>query len=446
MPVSVVIATTLRRAVASQSVRQAIESVRAAGPDAEVVLIVNGAPPDARPAVRAPELRVLHSPTPGISTARNLGAAAARHDTVLFTDDDVLVPPDWAPRMAAALAGGEHVAVAAPVRMVVDGPVTAFMEHERAFDALPLTADRARTLVTANAGYRRDLAPDGPPFDEERHQWAGEDTEFGLRLRAAGGTIRWLADAPVLHVVPDDAAQLVRRAIVAGQGCARIRERYDDLSYYLPSAPQLYESMVDGAPTAWRRCPEIADPAVRHAFATLGVVRQCGMLAGYLRTAGERFGLSIVDLDAAGLAEALGAVFTASPQSPEPADGWPAVPVRFGAPVAAGDPEPPFQAVAAALRRFAPLRPVPWPVQARIGQEDLAWLSRRASRDAVFGRRLAGVDPATWTVPALESLARSVGFTLPEACGYVERAAVAQAPTRLRRWPGAVPPKVGALR
>ena len=135
MPVSVVIATTLRRAVASQSVRQAIESVRAAGPDAEVVLVVNGAPPDARPAVRAPELRVLHSPTPGISTARNLGAAAARHDTVLFTDDDVLVPPDWAPRMAAALAGGEHVAVAAPVRMVVDGPVTAFMEHERDFDA-----------------------------------------------------------------------------------------------------------------------------------------------------------------------------------------------------------------------------------------------------------------------------------------------------------------------
>jgi len=87
VPVSVVIATTLRRAVASQSVRQAIESVRAAGPDAEVVLVVNGAPPDARPAVRAPELRVLHSPTPGISTARNLGAAAARHDTVLFTDD-----------------------------------------------------------------------------------------------------------------------------------------------------------------------------------------------------------------------------------------------------------------------------------------------------------------------------------------------------------------------
>jgi hypothetical protein len=173
------------------------------------------------------------------------------------------------------------------------------------------------------------------------------------------------------------------------------------------------------------------------------------MLAGYLQTAGERFGLSIVDLDAAGLAAALGAAFGASFVAPpaEPAGGWSAVPVRFGV-VGGADPVPPFRAVAAALRRFAPLRPVPWSVQARIGQEDLAWLNRRASRDAALGRRLTGVDPAALTLPVLEALARSVGFMLPEACGYLERTAVADvpAPARVRRWPGAAPAKVGALR
>lgn len=428
MSVSIVIATTLRRAVASQCVRQAIDSARAVGPDAEVILVVNGAPPDARPAVRAPELRVVHSDIPGISRARNLGASVARHDTILFTDDDVLVPPHWARTMAAALADGRHIAVAGPVTMVVEGPVTAFMEHERAFDATPLDADRARTLVTANAGYRRDLAPAGLPFDEDRHMWAAEDTELGLRLReVTGKDIRWVADAPVLHVVPDDVGQLVRRQVTAGRGLAMVHHRYADLVFYLPSAPHVYQSVLGGAPSAWRRCVEVVDPEVRRAYATLAFLRQVAQLAGYLDITGELLGTPVVDLDADGLRDALAAVFTAPP---EPEEGWNAVPIRFGAKDPAdiaATPAPPFRAIAAALREYAPLRRVSFQVQAAASQDDLAWLTRRADRDETLRQRLAGIDLEPLTLNELEVHARAVGFSVPEALGFLERGVLRQA-------------------
>lgn len=45
---------------------------------------------------------VLHEPSPGLSAARNTGVAGVDADYVIFTDDDVSVPPDWLGNYAAA--------------------------------------------------------------------------------------------------------------------------------------------------------------------------------------------------------------------------------------------------------------------------------------------------------------------------------------------------------
>ena len=62
--------------------------------------------------------RYVHSATSGLSRSRNLAIAAASHPTIVFTDDDVVVPPEWFGTIVRALA-------AAGPRSVVTGRVLA---------------------------------------------------------------------------------------------------------------------------------------------------------------------------------------------------------------------------------------------------------------------------------------------------------------------------------
>jgi GT2 family glycosyltransferase len=65
-------------------------------------LIVDNAPSDDRTRLaveyardRDPRFRYALEPTPGLSHARNLGVAEAKHDYLAFTDDDVIVDRRW---------------------------------------------------------------------------------------------------------------------------------------------------------------------------------------------------------------------------------------------------------------------------------------------------------------------------------------------------------------
>ncbi|OAN28649.1 glycosyltransferase family 2 protein [Mycolicibacterium iranicum] len=68
-------------------------------PDFEVVVVDNAARTDATAQVVRclddPRVRLVAEPVPGLSTARNTGLRAARHQVVAFTDDDVVVDPLW---------------------------------------------------------------------------------------------------------------------------------------------------------------------------------------------------------------------------------------------------------------------------------------------------------------------------------------------------------------
>src|SRR5262245_22264091 len=155
MPVSVVIPSTLDSTVLDECVAAAVRSAGAVGPDAEVLLVANRVRGGRPPRFESPMLRVLHSSPDGIATARNTAIAAARHDTILFTDDDLIVAPDWCRRLYDALQEAGCAAVGAPVRTETTGPVTSFMNYDRHFDAPPTDSRYARLLVTASAGYRR---------------------------------------------------------------------------------------------------------------------------------------------------------------------------------------------------------------------------------------------------------------------------------------------------
>jgi glycosyltransferase involved in cell wall biosynthesis len=95
-PISVVVCTRDR----ADALLDALESILLLDyPEFEVVVVDNAARTDATAqAVERlgdPRVRYVPEPVPGLSTARNAGVRAARHELIAFTDDDVVVDRYW---------------------------------------------------------------------------------------------------------------------------------------------------------------------------------------------------------------------------------------------------------------------------------------------------------------------------------------------------------------
>ncbi|MER7275137.1 glycosyltransferase [Dactylosporangium sp. NPDC000244] len=425
------IPTTLERPHVRECVEAALASAALLGPDTEVLLVANRVPAGATYDGPAdPRLRVLRSDPAGVSRARNAGVAAARHDTILFVDDDLVVPPSWCTEMHQALRGG-CAAVGGPVRLRVVGPITAFMNHQRFYDAAPMDGEMGGLLVTANAGYRRDLAPPGPPFDTEHHPHAGEDTDLALRLRAAGRRIGWLAtpSTPVHHV-EENVPALVVRALRDGRSSAHIYARHGLRApvQCLPSPWRVYCASLAGRPDYYRLYGEIDALPVRALFATMSLVLINCLHAAYLHETGRLFDHPLVSVDedalVAELSTALSsAIEAASGVAPEV---WGRLPMSLSPdrvrPTLEG--LVPVAEIAAIFNRHAPRGTTPTrQLFNHLNRGDGAWINRAMNeRDRaaeVWRRLLPRIDEAT--LDTLETEARRAGLTLGDVCGYLDR-------------------------
>ena len=151
----------------------------------------------------------------GAGRARNLGAAGARADVLLFVDADCLPDPElvaghmaWHHRADNLVVVGsrQHLdstgvsaeAVAdgsIDVRRLVKGddpPDEAFAPEDwrrtfyRRTAGLRHGNEAFRSLLTGNCSLRRDRFLEAGGFSTDFHHWGGEDTELGWRLFSAG--------------------------------------------------------------------------------------------------------------------------------------------------------------------------------------------------------------------------------------------------------------------
>lgn len=106
-PMSVVISTRER----PESLRRCLRSFAAVDhPGLEIVVVDNAAATTATRDLLAdefsddPRIRYVAEPRPGLSFGRNCGLAAATHDLVAYTDDDVEVDALWTRVLAATFA------------------------------------------------------------------------------------------------------------------------------------------------------------------------------------------------------------------------------------------------------------------------------------------------------------------------------------------------------
>jgi len=211
MHISILICTRTRAPSLRDTLRS-LSTVRIPDGDTVELIVVDNGSTDATAAVIETEAPGVLSPrwvvekTPGLSNARNAGVAAATGEILLFTDDDVRVPPDWIERMCAPFRRGTVDAVAGGVRLApaLRRPWMTSLHLGALADTSHLRGTSNPRLVGANMALRRSVFEQVPKFDPELGAGPGrygfhEETLFSLQLVEAGGQIADAYDTLVEH-------------------------------------------------------------------------------------------------------------------------------------------------------------------------------------------------------------------------------------------------------
>ncbi len=183
-----------------------------------------------------PTVRFIPTATPvSAAAARNIGVAHSAGELLWFVDADCVAAPD---ALAQLLA---HATAAQPV---VGGAVTfphtdfwTISDNLTAFlGFLPWTPAGERPyLLTGNLLIARSLLAAAGGFDEAFAGAAGEDMEFGLRLRAAGHRLLFVPAAIVLHDHIRSSGRVAWRHLAQyGRAHSLFRQRHKGLDSAAP--------------------------------------------------------------------------------------------------------------------------------------------------------------------------------------------------------------------
>ena len=198
----------------------------------ELIVVDDGATDATRDVAERFGVRVIrHGVRRSLNAARNTGLREARADLIAFVDDDVLVPPGW---LDALVEGAERHpeadAFGGPIRARFEGHAPRGCGREdppiTTLDLGPEDVE-APMVWGANFAVRRSAVERIGEFDESLDRSHGDEEDWLLRLRAAGGRIVYLGAAGLDHRrSPGDSGlgALARAAYHRGRG-ARSSDR-----------------------------------------------------------------------------------------------------------------------------------------------------------------------------------------------------------------------------
>ncbi|MGO3886169.1 MAG: glycosyltransferase family 2 protein [Mycetocola sp.] len=184
-------------------------------------------------------IRYLHEATPGIAAARNRAldhALAEGADALIFIDDDERPSDGWLRELIMAHERFGLAGIAGPVESVFQSEPEPWVSAGRFFERQrPATGTRVQVAATNNLLLNLNtIRAIGVRFDNAFGLVGGSDTLFTRSLVAAGGELRWCAEALVTDVVP---ASRVRRDWV-------IRRAYSSGNYWALTSPIVTEGAV----------------------------------------------------------------------------------------------------------------------------------------------------------------------------------------------------------
>jgi GT2 family glycosyltransferase len=184
-------------------------------------------------AARWPHVRMIEERRSGGARARHAGALAALSPLLIFVDDDMLAEPNLVTEHLRAHGeepGGCVLGniISAPGRhpfermmaYIYDGPKSTLASRQpTAQDYWSGNVSMSRELYFRMGGYSDELAA----------LRCGEDMEFGLRLVAAGVSLRFAAHAVTHHHFTERFKDRLRRSYRTGVARAYLKERRPEL-------------------------------------------------------------------------------------------------------------------------------------------------------------------------------------------------------------------------
>jgi glycosyltransferase involved in cell wall biosynthesis len=151
-------------------------------------------------------LRYCQMADKGASRARNFGIREARGDILAFTDDDCVIPPDWATSLVQRFSQTPELALlfpsVEPAKDVGDGFIPGFRPLTPG--RVPLTLNVVHDLgMSANLAARQSDTLKVGPFDEYLGAGAvfggAEDKDFGYRAMRLGLRVDVSIEPTVIH-------------------------------------------------------------------------------------------------------------------------------------------------------------------------------------------------------------------------------------------------------
>lgn len=186
----------LTQATRPQELASALASVRAQqGVDVQLVLVVNGAEP---PAGDQGDRLVVLPANAGIPGGRNLGAAAADADLVMFLDDDAeLLGPDVLARVVERFRAEPGLGAMA-LRLVDEQGVTQRRHVPRLGSRSARISGPVTHFIGAACVVRAEAFSGVDGFDA-RFFYAMEESDLSWRVLDAGWSIWYSADLRAFH-------------------------------------------------------------------------------------------------------------------------------------------------------------------------------------------------------------------------------------------------------
>ncbi|MBN1552281.1 glycosyltransferase [bacterium] len=175
------------------------------------IIVVNDGSTDNTVTLATPYARVITQSPKGPAAARNLGAAYANGDILLFTDADCQPERQWISKMIKRFEDPAVAGVKGVYTTDQSSTVAQFVqiEYEGKYNYM-LQFPEIDFIDTYSAGFRKKVFLQMNGFDESFPGASVEDQEFSFRIHEAGYKMRFAPEASVKHL---HAATICRYAI-----------------------------------------------------------------------------------------------------------------------------------------------------------------------------------------------------------------------------------------
>ena len=216
--ISVIVCTRDR----PEQLARCLESLQKLSPPAQEIIVVDNAPTTPTIEIlvnKMPGIRYVLEAQPGLSVARNTGIRHAVGDIIAFTDDDVVVHPNWLMGLDRALANADVMAVTGlvlPAELETESQQIfevglgnfGWGYRPKIFDYRFFDYNRSwgvpvwRIGAGANMAFHRQVFDQFGYFDQSLGAGASgcsEDSEIWYRILAEGGICYYEPTAVVFH-------------------------------------------------------------------------------------------------------------------------------------------------------------------------------------------------------------------------------------------------------